>query len=125
MLPQYVDTLIVGGGPTGLTIAYILQRSGVNAHVIERYDRAQQSKYGRACVLYAASIEHYEALGIYDRLADIGFIMPDSVTYKDGERVANRGWSFIRKALEDGQTFHHYRYLGLSSVSNQLFIDPV
>jgi phenol 2-monooxygenase len=43
--------------------------------LLEQYDKFEQALYGRACMLYAGSLEILDLLGIYDRIADIGFIV--------------------------------------------------
>lgn len=40
----------------------------------EQYDKYEQALYGRACVLHAGSLELLDLIGIYDRIADTGFI---------------------------------------------------
>jgi phenol 2-monooxygenase len=93
-IPRSVDVLVVGGGPTGLLITYMLVRSRVKVLTIgeyllrrsaklnptkielqDQYDKFEQAMYGRACVLHAGSLELLDLNGIYDRIADIGFIV--------------------------------------------------
>lgn len=93
-LPQKVDVLVVGGGPTGLLTNYILLKNGLKAlsvgqrraitsgwsililvRPLERYSRTEQATYGRACVLYPRSLEFLDMVGIYERIADTGFIV--------------------------------------------------
>lgn len=92
---------------------------------LEQHDKFEQAMYGRACVLHSGSIELLDWNGIYDRIADIGFIVRfvlfvfitwaqvdigyrGAITYKDGEPSENRGWSFIDKATV-GQTLFDFR----------------
>ncbi|KAF9468252.1 FAD binding domain-containing protein [Collybia nuda] len=106
-IPCPVDVLVVGGGPTGLLISYILLRSGLKVSTVERYDKFEQALYGRACWLYSGSMELLDLNGIYDRISDIGFIVKGAITFLDGEPTENRGWSFINKAVA-GQTHFDY-----------------
>ncbi|KAF9468251.1 FAD binding domain-containing protein [Collybia nuda] len=108
-IPDSIDVLVVGGGPTGLLISLILLRSGLKVLTIEQYDKFEQAMYGRACVLYSGSMELLDLNGIYDRIADIGFIVRDAITFKDGEPSENRGWSFIDKAIV-GQTHFDFSF---------------
>jgi 2-polyprenyl-6-methoxyphenol hydroxylase-like FAD-dependent oxidoreductase len=57
-----LDALIVGAGPTGLTLAAGLTRFGVQFRVIDRaLDRAHES---RALGVQARSLEIFQSLGL-------------------------------------------------------------
>ncbi len=65
MASQDVDVLVVGAGPTGLTLAGELLRFGLSVSVI--YQAAQQPlDHSRALVLHARTLEVFEQLGIVD-----------------------------------------------------------
>lgn len=46
-----------------------------NLELEEQYDKFEQAMYGRACWLYPGSMELLDLNGIYDRVADIGFLI--------------------------------------------------
>src|SRR5919112_2832306 len=61
-LLQHPDTLIVGAGPTGLTLAIELARRGVPFRIIGR--EAEQSKTSRAIGTQARTVEVFRLMGI-------------------------------------------------------------
>lgn len=56
-----VDVLIVGAGPTGLTLAVCLERYGVRARVVDRLDGP--SPLSRALAVQARTLEVFDDLG--------------------------------------------------------------
>lgn len=65
MASQDVDVLVVGAGPTGLTLAGELLRFGLSVSVIDQ--AAQQPlDHSRALLLHARTLEVFEQLGIVD-----------------------------------------------------------
>ncbi|KAL6303134.1 FAD binding domain-containing protein [Sparassis latifolia] len=105
--PRVVDVLIVGGGPTGLVTAHILVQAGLKVLVVEQYNAPGQALYGRAAILYAGSLEFLDTIGIYNRIASIGYIVTDSLTFKDGKEIHGRGWKPFVKAMAGNTYFEH------------------
>lgn len=64
------DVLIVGAGPTGLTLAAELRRRDVDCLLIDALDAPQH--WDRATVVHPRSLEIFEALGIVDRFMTAG-----------------------------------------------------
>ncbi|TFY51182.1 hypothetical protein EVJ58_g10700 [Rhodofomes roseus] len=87
----------------------MLLKTGINALAVEQYAKAQQASYGRACMLYARSVELLDLIEVYPRIADIGFMVKGSVTFKEGKEVPARGWSFVRDAIA-GNTFFEFSF---------------
>ena len=56
-----VDTLVVGAGPVGLTLAAELTRHGVSCRIIDR--SATRSDKSKALVLWPRSLEHLDSSG--------------------------------------------------------------
>jgi phenol 2-monooxygenase len=94
------EVITVGGGPVGLSLAYQLTRLGILTLTIEQFDKTQQDMYGRACTLYPRTIEMLDQLGLLDEMLQVGFIGRGSVTYKDGQRVNDRGWDFLSRMTD-------------------------
>jgi 2-polyprenyl-6-methoxyphenol hydroxylase-like FAD-dependent oxidoreductase len=64
------DVLVVGAGPTGLTLAIELRRRGVDVLLIDALESPQP--WDRATVVHPRSLEIFEALGIVDEFLDAG-----------------------------------------------------
>ncbi|MBL8350784.1 MAG: FAD-dependent monooxygenase [Burkholderiaceae bacterium] len=78
------DILIVGAGPTGLTLAAALAARGVEALVIDR--QAQGANTSRAAVIHAHTLEALERLAVTPRLVARGVQTP-RFTIRDRDRV--------------------------------------
>jgi 2-polyprenyl-6-methoxyphenol hydroxylase-like FAD-dependent oxidoreductase len=93
------SVVIVGGGPTGLTLAGELQLAGVDVAIVER--RASQELTGsRAGGLHARTIEVFDQRGIAARFIS------------QGQKAQVVGFQMIRLDLSDFPTRHPY-VLGL------------
>jgi len=78
------DVLIVGAGPTGLTLASALAARGVRATVIDRL--AEGSNTSRAAVVHARTLEVLEPLGVSEALIERG-LQAQRFTIRDRDRV--------------------------------------
>ncbi|MEM9763442.1 MAG: 4-hydroxybenzoate 3-monooxygenase [Pseudomonadota bacterium] len=81
------QVVIIGGGPSGLLLARLLQLSGVRSIVIERQSAAHVMARIRAGVLEQGTVETLEKAEIGDRLAREGMI-------HDGFDLAVNGRNF-------------------------------
>jgi 2-polyprenyl-6-methoxyphenol hydroxylase-like FAD-dependent oxidoreductase len=70
MLPQETDVLIVGAGPTGLSLAITLQQAGIRHMLIDKLAEGQNTS--RAAVIHAHTLDVLESLGVTDQLAARG-----------------------------------------------------
>ena len=69
-MPDQVDVLVVGAGPTGLALAAQLQRYGVSFRIIDRaLDRAHES---RALGVQPRTLEVLAGLGVTERMVERG-----------------------------------------------------
>lgn len=64
------DVLIVGAGPTGLTLALWLKRLGVSIRIIDR--RPKPGETSRALAVQARTLEFHRQIGIVDDILDAG-----------------------------------------------------
>ena len=78
------DVLIVGAGPTGLTLAAALTARGVRTTVIDRLPEGANTS--RAAVVHARTLEVLDALGVSERLAGRG-VHARRFTIRDRDRV--------------------------------------
>ncbi|MBL7251642.1 FAD-dependent monooxygenase [Alloalcanivorax marinus] len=74
--------LIVGAGPTGLTLGINLLRAGVPCRIIDRQE--ERSEHSRALGLHARSLEIFDAMGVLDAVLAEG--RPLSMIRVHGEK---------------------------------------
>lgn len=79
-----VDVLIVGAGPTGLTLAVGLAAQGVRAHVVDGLPEGVNTS--RAAVIHARTLEVLEPLGVASELTSLGSKV-SRFTIRDRDRV--------------------------------------
>jgi 2-polyprenyl-6-methoxyphenol hydroxylase-like FAD-dependent oxidoreductase len=65
-----IDVLVVGAGPTGLTLAAELTRQGLTCRIIDKLPLA--SDKSKALVVHARTLEVLDTLGIADELVECG-----------------------------------------------------
>ncbi len=78
------DVLIIGAGPTGLTLAVALASRGIVPCVVDRL--AEGANTSRAAVLHARTLEVLEPLGVADMLTARG-LKVSRFTLRDGDHV--------------------------------------
>lgn len=83
MLPEHVDVLIVGAGPTGLALANKLQKEGVDHLLIDALEAGQNSS--RAAVVHAHTLEMLDKAGLAAPLLARGKPV-STFTIRDRER---------------------------------------
>ncbi len=69
-----IDVLVVGAGPTGMTIAIELARRNVNVRIIER--RTEPSSRSKAMVVHARTLELMNIWGVADEMVHRGYTSP-------------------------------------------------
>ncbi len=98
------EVLVVGAGPTGLTLAVELRRRGVDALLIDALEEPQ--KWDRATVVHPRSLEVFEALGIVRGFTEAGAPQRAARLYSAGEVLVEVDFSL------SGASYDHN--LGLS-----------
>lgn len=78
------DVLIVGAGPSGLTLAAALSAKGIRVLIIDR--QAAGANTSRAAVVHARTLEVLESIGVADRLVEQG-LRAQRFTIRDRDRV--------------------------------------
>ncbi|MFF3019012.1 FAD-dependent oxidoreductase [Streptomyces sp. NPDC057939] len=81
---QDTDVLVVGAGPTGLTLAVELARRGVRAVVVERADRLFPGSRGKG--LQPRTLEVLDDLGLHEEIRAAGAPYPVGMVWQDGKR---------------------------------------
>jgi len=77
------DVIIIGGGPTGLSLACQLVRYGIDFVVIEKNEGV--TKYSKALGVQARTLEIYDQLGLADRAIERGTIVTRTRLIEGGE----------------------------------------
>jgi 2-polyprenyl-6-methoxyphenol hydroxylase-like FAD-dependent oxidoreductase len=65
-----MDVIVVGAGPTGLTLAGDLAGAGISCMLLDR--RSEESNLTRAFAVHARTLEQLDARGVADELATTG-----------------------------------------------------
>ncbi|GGV70400.1 hypothetical protein GCM10010277_81330 [Streptomyces longisporoflavus] len=93
------DVLVVGAGPTGLTLACDLVRRGVRALVVERADDLFPGSRGKG--IQPRTQEVFDDLGIIAAAEAAGGTYPVGMIWKDGERQGEHRMSDEAQPTED------------------------
>ncbi|MDX3907285.1 MAG: FAD-dependent monooxygenase [Pigmentiphaga sp.] len=103
LLRSEANCLVAGAGPVGLTLAYLLGKSGVRVTVVEK--EASLQKDYRASTFHAATLDLLEPYGISEPLVAMGIQCPvvQYRTWADGVIAT------LDHALIAGETRHPYR----------------
>lgn len=89
-LPTTTDVLIVGAGPTGLTLACVLARSGIAFQIIERAAGPHPGSRGKS--IQPRSLEVLDNLGVIDTILEHGeAARPVLFTDMDGREIQRTG----------------------------------
>ncbi|MEV6838945.1 FAD-dependent monooxygenase [Streptomyces sp. NPDC051133] len=80
-----MDVLIVGAGPTGLTLGIDLARRGVEALVVERAEGLFPGSRGKG--IQPRTQEVFDDLGVLEAIRAASGPYPDRMIWKDGERA--------------------------------------
>ncbi|MQY35202.1 Anhydrotetracycline monooxygenase [Streptomyces sp. RB17] len=83
-----MDVLIVGAGPTGLTLGIDLARRGVEALIVERAEALFPGSRGKG--LQPRTLEVFDDLGVLQAIRAAGGPVPMRMIWKDGERVGEQ-----------------------------------
>jgi 2-polyprenyl-6-methoxyphenol hydroxylase-like FAD-dependent oxidoreductase len=85
-----VDVLVVGAGPTGLTLASELLRHGASVRLCEQL--AEPVVYSKAAVVHARTMELFDAMGVAPAMLERTRIVHGTNVYAGGKRVAHVGF---------------------------------
>ena len=80
------DVIIIGAGPTGLSLACQLIRYGIDFVVVEK--NATVTPYSKAIGVQARTLEIYEQIDLADRLVSLGAITKGVRLIEGGEARA-------------------------------------
>lgn len=93
-MPQpSTDVLIVGAGPTGLTLAIELRRLGLSARLIDK--NAHAARYSQALVVQARTLEQWERYGIADQAVAAGRKLHHAHLFSDRKPIVQISFDLI------------------------------
>jgi 2-polyprenyl-6-methoxyphenol hydroxylase-like FAD-dependent oxidoreductase len=80
------DVLIVGAGPSGLTLANVLARCGVHFDIVDKKSRSVEES--RAALVHVRTLELWDKLGLAERAVERGLKTTHVEVYERGRRVS-------------------------------------
>ncbi len=92
-----VDALIVGGGPTGLTLGLALLKQGKSVLIVEKH--LKSLTFSRAILVNPESLAQLEPFGVSQRLREIGFPVNGLSLYNNGRCISRM--TLCTKPLSD------------------------
>jgi 2-polyprenyl-6-methoxyphenol hydroxylase-like FAD-dependent oxidoreductase len=112
-LPATADVVIVGAGPTGLTLAASLTAGGADVVLLDK--AAEGDGTSRAAVVHARTLEVLEGLGVSGELVKRGLITP-TFTVRDRDRV------LMTVSFGELPTAHPYTLMIPQSVTEEVLL---
>ncbi|MFV0625339.1 FAD-dependent monooxygenase [Sphingomonas sp. ac-8] len=85
MAEERCEVLVVGAGPTGLLVALLLRRQGIDVRIVDR--AAQPTQESRAFAVSARTLELFASLGLAETMLAQGVIDSAIDFHVSGERV--------------------------------------
>ena len=82
-----LDVVIVGGGPSGLTLAILLIKSGMKVRVLEK--RHDTGDHSRAIGIHPPALEVLDQAGVGDKILEHGVRIKDGVGISRGKVIAS------------------------------------
>jgi 2-polyprenyl-6-methoxyphenol hydroxylase-like FAD-dependent oxidoreductase len=82
-----IDVLIVGAGPTGLTLAAELARHGASYRIVDLLERPNDKS--KALGVHARTLEAMDDMGLVDRALAIGRVLHGASVYSESKRIAH------------------------------------
>jgi 2-polyprenyl-6-methoxyphenol hydroxylase-like FAD-dependent oxidoreductase len=93
-----VDVLVVGAGPTGLTLACELKRHGVTCRLVE--ELAEAVTYSKAAVVHSRTMEAFADMGVADAVRRRGKPVQGVNIFAAGRRLAHIALTGVDSAFD-------------------------
>lgn len=107
---EMIDVLIVGGGPTGLTMALECARYGLTCRIID--SALEPSAYSKAIAIQARTLETFQRMGVHKRFLEEGIRITGANIHSNHKKLAHLNLSFIPSpfpfalSIEQNKTEH-------------------
>lgn len=107
---KILDVLIVGAGPTGLTMALECIRYGLNCRIID--STLEASYYSKAIVVQARTLETLQRMGVHARFLEEGLAIGGGNIYSNYKKQAHLNLALISSpfsfvlSIEQNKTEH-------------------
>ena len=82
-----IDVLVVGAGPTGLTLAAELARHGASCRIVELLEHPSDTS--KALGVHARTLEAMDDMGLVDRALAAGRVLHGANVYSESKRIAH------------------------------------
>jgi 2-polyprenyl-6-methoxyphenol hydroxylase-like FAD-dependent oxidoreductase len=96
-MKKTTDVMIIGAGPTGLSLATQLVRYGIDFAIVEKNDSV--TPYSKAIGVHARTLEIYEQIGLAEKAVEQGTIAGKGRLIVDGEVRGEIDFSHIGEGL--------------------------
>jgi len=93
IMPKNIPVLIIGAGPTGLAMATILHRHGIEFRIIEK--KSEQTQHSNALGIHACTLEILEDLHVVEPFLAEGSHLTQTCFYVNGRRIASMNLRLI------------------------------
>jgi 2-polyprenyl-6-methoxyphenol hydroxylase-like FAD-dependent oxidoreductase len=109
------QALIVGAGPTGLSMAIEFKRLGVPFRLVEKSSRPAQ--YSQALVVQARTLEQFERYGIAETAVQRGKPLKHASVISEGRTIVSFPFDKVSAAKRDGNAID--RASGIAGRANR------
>ena len=92
-MTQLPKVLIVGAGPTGLTMAHELARDGISCRVVDK--SAHRAMESRAIAIHPRTVETFELMGLAEEFLRAGHRITGVSIYGESGRIAHAGFTML------------------------------
>lgn len=92
-MPSTVDAVVIGAGPTGLTMASELIRRGLTVRIVDQNERP--TNQSRALGLQSRTLEIFEKMGVLEAMLEQGLLVDHVQIYQNGKSIGGPSLSVL------------------------------